>query len=396
MQIDPQEFLMNTYAPYPVTFVKGEGSWLWDDTGKRYLDLLSGIAVTSVGHCNPTVTKAITDQVGTLCHVSNLFKNQLAPQVAQMLNFLITGEPDLKGKTFFANSGAEAVESAIKLARRWGGGKRYKIITAHNSFHGRTFGALAATGQPVKQKNFYPMLAGFEYVEFGNIAQLEAACEDPEVAAVLLETWQGESGVICPSQDYIGQVRKLCDQKNILFMVDEIQTGLGRTGKWFGFQHFGVMPDVITLAKALGSGMPVGACWAKQEVADCFKPGDHATTFGGQPLAMSAVKATLEVMQDENVAEKAAQAGLYFYEKLQNINGIAHVRGKGLLVGIELQNQESAQVGRQLLQAGLVVNAVTPTALRLAPSLLITRQEIDLAIEIISQVLQADKVNAIS
>ncbi len=396
MQIDPQEFLMNTYAPYPVTFVKGEGSWLWDDTGKRYLDLLSGIAVTSVGHCNPTVTKAITDQVGTLCHVSNLFKNQLAPQVAQMLNFLITGEPDLKGKTFFANSGAEAVESAIKLARRWGGGKRYKIITAHNSFHGRTFGALAATGQPVKQKNFYPMLAGFEYVEFGNIAQLEAACEDPEVAAVLLETWQGESGVICPSQDYIGQVRKLCDQKNILFMVDEIQTGLGRTGKWFGFQHFGVMPDVITLAKALGSGMPVGACWAKQEVADCFKPGDHATTFGGQPLAMSAVKATLEVMQDENVAEKAAQAGLYFYEKLQNINGIAHVRGKGLLIGIELQNQESAQVGRQLLQAGLVVNAVTPTALRLAPSLLITRQEIDLAIEIISQVLQADKVNAIS
>jgi acetylornithine/N-succinyldiaminopimelate aminotransferase len=378
--------LMATYPPPPVTFVRGEGSYLYDTEGKRYLDCLSGLAVTSLGHAHPAVASALAAQASTLLHVSNLFGTEVGPEVARTLDRLVGDGSPAGGRVFFCNSGAEANECAIKLARRFGGRGRHVVVSAYGSFHGRTLATLHATGQPAKHEPFQPLPEGFRHVEWNDVAALEAAL-GPSVAAVLLEPVQGEGGVNPATADYFAGVRRLCDERGVLFMVDEVQTGLGRTGRWFGFQHLGVQPDVITMAKALGNGVPIGACWARGDVAAVFEPGDHATTFGGQPLATAAARAVLATMEAEDVPARATRAGARLGERLSALPGVAGVRGQGLLLAAELDGHDARTVNAALLDAGLVANAVTPTALRLAPSLLISDAEIDEAVALIAGVL---------
>jgi acetylornithine/N-succinyldiaminopimelate aminotransferase len=374
--------LMPTYPPPPVTFVRGEGSWLVDDTGKRYLDFLSGLAVTSLGHAHPAVADALAEQARTLLHVSNLFGTEPGPEVAHTLDLLAGGG----GQVFFCNSGAEANECAIKLARRFGGRGRHVVVSAYGSFHGRTLATLHATGQPTKHEAFQPLPEGFRHVAWRDVDELDKAL-DASVAAVLLEPVQGEGGVNPAPPEYLQAVRRLCDERGALFMVDEVQTGLGRTGRWFGFQHAGVRPDVVTMAKALGNGVPIGACWARAEVAGVFEPGDHATTYGGQPLAAAAARAVLGVMEAEDVPARAARAGARLTEALSAVPGVAAVRGLGLLLAVELDGHDARQVSAALLDAGLVANAVTPSALRLAPSLLVGDEELDHGVDLIRKAL---------
>ena len=380
--------LMQTYPEPPVTFVRGEGSALFDASGRRYLDFLGGLAVTSLGHAHPAVADAVGRQARTLSHVSNLFGNELAPSVAATLDRLIGGGSERAGgQVFFANSGAEANECAIKLARRWAGSGRFAVVSTWDAFHGRTMATLAATGQIAKQQAFLPMPDGFDHVPYDDIAALSAACDPARVAAVLLEPILGEAGVVVPSSDYLGAVREICTERGVLLMVDEVQTGLGRTGRWFGFQHLGVQPDVVTMAKALGNGMPVGACWARAEVAAAFEPGDHGSTFGGQPLAMSAAQATLEVMEAADVPARARAAGARLRNGVATIPGVVSVRGEGLLLAAVLDGESAPTACRSALEAGLVVNAPCADVLRFAPSLLVTDEEIDEAIAILRSVL---------
>jgi acetylornithine/N-succinyldiaminopimelate aminotransferase len=375
--------LMNTYARLPVTFVSGQGSELRDVDGKRYLDFLGGLAVTSLGHSHPVVADAIAEQARTLQHVSNLFGTTIGPEVAETLDRLLGGG----GKIFFANSGAEANECAIKVARKWGGRGRHHVVSAFNSFHGRTLVTLHATGQPAKHEPFQPLPEGFRHVVLNDLDELERSI-DPSVVAVLLEVVQGEGGVWPVTAEYLHGVRRLCDERGLLLVLDEIQTGLGRTGEWFAFQHFDVRPDIVTIAKALGNGMPIGACWATDAVAEAFVPGDHGSTFGGQPLAASAARATLQVMEAEDVPARARRAGERFTRALLGLDAVVDVRGLGLLLAAELEpGRDSKQVMLDALDAGLVVNAVTPTALRFAPSLLVTDEELDEAIAILQKVL---------
>jgi acetylornithine/N-succinyldiaminopimelate aminotransferase len=375
--------LMETYPPPPVTFVRGEGSWLWDDEGRRYLDFLGGLAVTSLGHAHPAVADAVCAQARTLLHVSNLFATVPQQEVAAALDELVgAGE----GRVFFCNSGAEANEAAIKLARKWAGPGRHVVVSAYGSFHGRTLATLHATGQPAKHEPFQPLPEGFRHVAWREPEELAKAL-DPTVAAVLLEAVQGEGGVQPAGVEYFRAVRELCDERGVLMMVDEVQTGLGRTGRWFGFHHYGVAPDVVTVAKALGNGVPIGACWARADVAAAFVPGDHATTFGGQPLAAAAARATLQVMRAEDVPTRASRAGERLAGALRELPGVKEVRGLGLLLAAEIE-AEAAGAARGALDAGLVVNAVTPTALRLAPSLLVSDEEIDRAVAILAGVLR--------
>jgi predicted acetylornithine/succinylornithine family transaminase len=352
-----------------------------------YLDFLSGLAVTSLGHAHPAVADAVCAQAKKLLHVSNLFGTEPQRHVAATLDRLIDAGP---GRVFFCNSGAEANEAAIKLARKWAGHGRHVVVSAYGSFHGRTLATLHATGQPAKHEPFQPMPEGFRHVAWRDIDDLTGAV-DPTVAAVLLEPVQGEGGVNAAGAEYFQRVRSLCDERGILLIVDEVQTGLGRTGEWFGFQHYGVLPDVVTMAKALGNGMPIGACWARDDVASAFLPGDHATTFGGQPLATAAARAVLATMEAEDVPARARSAGAYLSAGLEKLTGVKAVRGLGLLIAVELEDGKRAgQVASAALDAGLVVNAVTPTALRLAPSLLVTEAEMDEAVEILASVLAAD------
>jgi predicted acetylornithine/succinylornithine family transaminase len=377
--------LMPTYPPPPVTFVRGEGTRLWDDEGNEYLDFLSGLAVTSLGHANPVIADAISEQARTLLHVSNLFATEPGEDVSTTLDELLGGG----GLVFFCNSGGEANECAIKLARKFGGRGRHVVISAYGSFHGRTLATLHATGQPQKHEAFQPLPEGFRHVAWDDLDALEGAL-DPSVAAVLLEPVQGEGGVNPATVEYFQGVRRLCDERGILFMVDEVQTGLGRTGKWFGFEHFGVRPDVVTMAKALGNGVPIGACWARAEVATAFEPGDHATTFGGQPLAAATARAVLGEMRRLDAPALAAKAGERLMRALSETPGVAEVRGLGLLVAAQLdEGRDAKAVVAACLDAGLVVNAVTPTALRLAPPLTVTDAEIDDAVAILAKVLSS-------
>ena len=385
--------LMPTYGPPSLQLVRGEGSWLWDREGRRYLDLLSGLAVTSLGHSHPAVSQALHEQAQTLLHVSNLFGTEPGWQVAQTLDRLLgTGQPGwpadggLRGQVFFANSGAEANECALKLARRFGGRGRHVVVSAFGSFHGRTLATLHATGQPAKHEAFQPLPEGFRHVAWEDLDALDAAL-DPTVAAVLLEAVQGEGGVNPASAAYLQGVRRLCDERGILLMLDEVQTGLGRCGAWFAHQRLGVVPDVVTMAKALGNGVPIGACWAKTEVAAVFEPGDHATTFGGQPLATAAARAVLAVMEAEDVPARAERAGERLRTGALALPGVRGVRGLGLLLAVELVDAEAQDVVARLLELGAIVNAVTPTALRLAPSLLITDDEVDQAVALLAEAL---------
>ncbi len=374
---------MPTYGAPAVRMVRGEGCQLWDEDGNEYLDFLAGIAVVGLGHSNPEIADAIAEQARTLVHVSNLYGTVPGTDVAITLDRLLGGG----GQIFFTNSGAEAIECAIKLARKWGGHGRYGVVSAYGSFHGRTLGALHATGQPAKWEGFQPLPEGFRHVAWNDLAALEAAI-DPTVAAVLLEPIQGEGGVHPATAEYFECVRRLCDERGLLMIVDEIQTGLGRTGEWFGFQHFGVEPDVVTMAKALGNGMPIGACWAKRDVAAVFQPGDHGTTYGGQPLAASAARATLEILERVNAPQLAERAGAEFRHLLETVEGVIQVRGLGLLLAAELAvGLDAKAVASDLLQRGLIVNAVSPTALRFAPPLIVSETEIAQAVDLLSAVL---------
>jgi acetylornithine/N-succinyldiaminopimelate aminotransferase len=399
---------MPTYPPPPATFVRGEGSRLYDADGRSYLDFVGGLAVTSLGHAHPAVAEALASQARTLLHVSNLYGTTVAVEVAGTLDRLIgdagsvpernTGSvPEASGgQIFFCNSGAEANECAIKLARKWANlrgpkagdsGRRYAVISAEGSFHGRTLATLHATGQPLKHKPFQPLPEGFRHVPYGDIDALAAAVAAPDVAAVLLEPVQGEGGVWVAPPEYLQGARRLCDEQGVLLMLDEVQTGLGRTGRWFGFQHAGIRPDVVTLAKALGNGVPIGACWAAVEVSSAFVPGDHATTFGGQPLATAAARAVLTVMEAEDVPARAERAGARLRAGLERLPGVAAVRGLGLLLAAELKDRPAPDVAQAALDAGLLVNPVTPTAIRFAPSLLVTDEEIEEALAILGGVL---------
>ncbi len=374
-------------TPAPVTFARGSGTDLWDVDGKRYLDFLGGLAVVALGHSHPAVSAAIADQANTLMHVSNLFSNTRAPEAARQLNALLAEATGQVGQVFFTNSGAEANEAALKLARKFGGRGRHVVASAYGSFHGRTLATLAATGQPAKHEPFHPMPEGFRHATFNDIAAMEAAI-DASVIAVLLEPVQGEGGVIPADVDYLRAVRALCDERGVLLIVDEIQTGFGRTGKWFGFQHAGIVPDVVTMAKAMGNGFPVGAVWAKREVAAVFAPGDHGSTYGGNALAAAVVTTVIDELRRIGAPALAAGRGRELSTKLAAVAGVAGVRGQGLLLGVELAAGDAKAVQRELLAAGLVTNAVTDTALRLAPPLTVSSAEIDEAVAILGAVLE--------
>ncbi len=377
--------IMPTYGPPSVQFVRGRGAELFDAHGTRYLDFLSGLAVTSLGHSHPAIAEAVTEQLSRLQHVSNLYATEHNGAVATSIDRLIGDGAPAGGQVFFCNSGAESNEAAIKLARRFGGHGRHNVVCAFQSFHGRTLATLHATGQPAKWETFQPLPEGFRHAVWNDLADLERQL-DETVAAVFLEPVQGEGGVNPATVEYFQGVRRLCDERGILFMVDEVQTGLGRTGRWFGFQHFDVMPDVVTMAKALGNGMPIGACWARADVAGCFQPGDHATTYGGQPLATSAARAVLDTMEAIGAAELVADVGERLRRALLASPVVDEVRGLGLLLAVELRGADARLVSAELLRRGLVTNGVTPTALRLAPPFVITDDHIAEAVALISEV----------
>jgi predicted acetylornithine/succinylornithine family transaminase len=374
---------MPVFGAPQVMFVRGEGTQLWDASGKRYLDFLSGISVTSLGHSHPVVADAIAEQAHTLLHVSNFFANPVATRAAVLVDELLGGG----GQVFFCNSGAEANEAGIKLARKFGGRGRHKVVSMLGSFHGRTLAALAATGQPAKHEPFQPMPEGFVHVPFGDLAALSAAV-DGSVAAVLVECVQGEGGVIPASNEWLQAVRALCTERGALLMIDEVQTGFARTGDWFAFQHAGVQPDVVMLAKAMGNGMPVGALWARRDIASVFKPGDHGSTYSGTALATAAVCAVIEVMREIDAPRLAREKGEYLTTQLRAMPKVHDVRGRGLLLGVELGSGADAKaVQVELLARGLVTNAVTATALRLAPPITVKVDEIDEALSLLREVL---------
>jgi acetylornithine/N-succinyldiaminopimelate aminotransferase len=379
--------LMSTYADPPVTFVRGSGAELWDTDGKRYLDFLCGIAVTSIGHAHPEVAAALYEQAQILVHTSNLFGTLPGPEVASTIDRLIGDGSPAEGKVFFCNSGSEANECAIKLVRRFAtktDPERHVIVSALGSFHGRTLASLSATGQPQKHVGIGPIAPGFVHVAYDDLGALEAACDEHRVAAVILESIQGEAGVVTPSPGYLEGARKISTDRGILLIMDEVQTGLGRTGRWFGFHSSGIRPDVVTIAKALGNGMPIGACWATEEVASAFGPGDHGTTFGGQPLAAAAAAATLRVMQEIDAPERAAHAGQILHSKLAKVDGVGSVRGSGLLVGIQLNAPRAPEVVSEALRNGLVANAPRPDTVRVAPPFVVTDEQIEEGVGLIA------------
>lgn len=382
--------IMPTYGPPDVMFVRGEGSRLYDPSGKEYIDFLAGIAVTSLGHSHPGVAEAIAEQARTLLHVSNLFATEPQWKVARIIDEIMGGPA---GQVFFCNSGAESNEALIKLARKWGGRGRHTVVTGMRSFHGRTLATLHATGQPEKHEAFQPLPEGFRHVVYDDIDAMDKAL-DGSVAAVLLEPIQGEGGINEVDPAYFPAIREMCTERGILMMFDEVQTGLARTGAWFAHHHYGVEPDAVSMAKALGNGMPIGAIWARTDVAASFKPGDHATTFGGQPLAAAAALATLEIMQSINAPDLANTVGAALTEKLLEMPGVTSVRGRGLLIAAELDpevlgDRTAAQIAKNCLHAGLILNGVTPTALRIAPPLTITYAEIEQGLAVLDSVLHA-------
>ncbi len=381
-----QEGLVPNYSRMPVAFVRGYGTKLWDTEGKEYLDFLTGIAVCGLGHCHPKIVAAIQHQASMLWHTSNLFHNPLQAKLAKRLSELSGGY-----KCFFCNSGAEANEAALKLARKVGkeklGGK-WEIIAAIDSFHGRTFGALSVTGQPKYHKGFEPLLPGIKFVPFGDAEALEEAITD-ETCAVILEPIQGESGVKVPPDDYLPQVARICQERNVLLILDEVQTGMGRTGKLFAFQHYGIQPDIFTLAKSIAGGFPMGAMLAKPEWAELFQPGTHASTFGGNYLACAAALAVLDALEEERLIENAQRMGDYLMAKLRELNApVKEVRGKGLMVALEFTEPIAPKVRDECLKAeptGLIVNAVGDYIIRFLPPLTVTSEEIDQAVEILQR-----------
>ena len=385
---------MPVFGPPSIMFERGSGTELWDSNGKRYLDFLAGIAVTSLGHSHPAVAAAISAQAGQLLHVSNFFANPVATEAAIKVNGLLKEATGHDGQLFFTNSGAESNECALKLARKHGGRGRHTVVSALGSFHGRTLASLAATGQPEKHEPFFPMPDGFKHVAWGDLDSMRAAV-DGSVAAVLIESVQGEGGVNPATTEYLQGIRELCDETGALMMVDEIQTGFARTGKWFGFEHGGVSPDVVTLAKAMGNGMPVGACWARADGAADFHPGAHGSTYSGTAIATAAVNATIDEMIRIDAPAMAAATGAKLTAGLLELDGVDGVRGYGLMLGVALADGLDARVAySDLLDAGLIVNAVNPSTIRLIPPLNISAAEVDEAVALIGAALAKQRDQA--
>jgi acetylornithine/N-succinyldiaminopimelate aminotransferase len=382
--------LMNTYLRLPVTFAKGEGVWLWDEEGKRYLDALAGVAVCGLGHCHPKLVKAISSQAATLIHTSNLYHIAKQEQLASRLAHLSGMD-----NAFFCNSGAEANEAAIKLARLYGHGKNIDlptIIVMEKSFHGRTMATLTASGNRKVQAGFEPLLTGFARVPYNDLeAVSQVAVHNKNVVAILVEPYQGEGGVNVPQASYLQGLRHLCDQNGWLLMLDEVQCGIGRSGKWFAFQHSDIAPDVITLAKGLGSGMPIGACLAKGVAAGVFQPGNHASTFGGNPLACAAALTTLEVIEEEQLLENAMMVGDYMRAMLKaqlaGLPEIKEIRGQGLMIGIEL-SRPCIDLVRQALEKGLLINVTSDKVVRLLPPLVIKRADAEQVVSTLSGIVK--------
>jgi acetylornithine aminotransferase len=371
--------IMATYKRLPVSFQRGEGAWLWDTTGKRYLDALAGIAVCGLGHAHPAVKEALCHQAGELIHTSNLYTIEQQEKLGDSLTRLANME-----RVFFANSGAEANEAAIKIARLYGHNKGIDIptiIVMDNSFHGRTLATLTATGSRKVQAGFEPLAQGFARVPFGDIEAIKAVAQNtPNVVAVLVEPIQGEGGINIPADDYLKQIRSLCDQNDWLMMLDEIQTGMGRTGRMFAHQHHGITPDVMTLAKGLANGVPIGACLAKGKAADTFGPGNHGSTFGGNPLACAAASAVIATMEADNLTARAATLGSQllarFRRDLAGLSGVRDIRGLGLMIGIELDRPCGELVG-QALEQGLLINVTADSVIRLLPPLIFSDEQAD-------------------
>ena len=379
---------MSSYQPLPVAFEQGAGAWLTDQDGQQYLDALSGIAVCGLGHAHPDVARAIADQAGKLSHTSNLYHIPLQEELAARLTSLAGMD-----KVFFANSGAEVNEAAIKIARLYGHKKGIDhpaIITATGSFHGRTMATLSATGNPKVQKGFEPLVEKFIHVPYNDIEALNSAI-DENIVAVMLEPIQGEGGIVIPDEGYLESVREICNQNNCLLILDEIQTGMCRTGEWFAFQHENITPDVMTLAKALGNGMPIGACLAKGVAADLIQPGSHGSTFGGNPLASRAGLAVIDVLSREKLHENAAKLGTQMLESFQQglgeIEGIVSIRGKGLMLGIEL-DKDCAQLVNMALEEYLLINVTSNNVIRLLPPLII---DVEIAQQIVEKVVRIVK-----
>jgi predicted acetylornithine/succinylornithine family transaminase len=381
------KYFMNTVERLPVTFARGEGARVWDEDGREYLDFVAGWAVNSLGHCHPVVVEAIVEQAHTLIQTSNQFYT--IPQI-RLAELLV--QNSCLDKVFFCNSGAEASEGAVKLARRYGKRYRdgaYEVITTMDSFHGRTLAMVAATGQPKFQQPYIPLAAGFVNVEYNNIEAIKVATTS-QTCAIMLEPVQGEGGVNLPNDNYLAEVRAWCDQRGILLILDEIQTGIGRIGTLFAYEQYGIEPDIMTLAKGLASGMPIGAMLAKNR-ASVFVPGEHGSTFGGNPVACATGYATLKFIIDNNIAGNAQRVGQYFITGLQRLEQkfqcITEVRGRGLLIAMEFDNNMANSVVKTCLDRGLLVNRVKPNALRFMPPLIIGNSEVDEALNILDEVL---------
>jgi acetylornithine/N-succinyldiaminopimelate aminotransferase len=387
--VKTEAHIFKTYGRFPIAFERGEGAWLWDTNGRRYLDFLSGIAVCNLGHCHPAVFRAASAQLERLVHVSNFFYTAPQAELAEKLT-----RNSFADRVFFCNSGAEANEAALKLARRYGNTAadvpHTEIITMQASFHGRTFATLAATGQTKVQEGFAPLMPGFVYVPFNDIDALERAVNSC-TCAVMLEPIQGEGGVNVPDPDYLKRVRELCDREEVLLIFDEVQVGMGRTGRLFAHEHFGVTPDIMTLAKALGGGLPLGAMLASARLADFFTPGSHASTFGGNPVATAAGCAVMHELLDGGVIENCRAMGIYLQNKLEQLkarhsNRVVGVRGMGLIQGLELADSGRLVVER-CLEAGLIINCTAERIIRFLPPLIITREQIDECCALLDTVL---------
>ncbi len=381
-----EKTVIGNYNRLPIVITRGQGCYMYDLEGREYLDMFPGWAVSGLGHCHPKVVDAIRQQAGELIHIDNTFYNIPQGKLAQMLS-----ERSFGGKCFFCNSGAEANEAAIKLARLVGGEqKRYKIITMEKSFHGRTFASMTATGQSKTHAGFQPLVPGFTYVPFNDFNAVEQAIDD-ETIAVMLEPIQGEGGINIADEQYIRSLRQLCDERNILLIFDEVQTGLGRTGKWFGYQHYDITPDIITLAKALGGGVSIGAIIAKPDVAEYLKPGTHASTFGGNPLACAAGIAVIEAIEQDNLLQNAENMGQYCNDKLLELKEKTHliknIRHRGLMIGIEL-TVACDKIVSIALEKGLRINCTQHNIIRMLPAMIVTAEQIDKAIEILSDTFE--------
>ncbi|MBW2144313.1 MAG: acetylornithine transaminase [Deltaproteobacteria bacterium] len=382
--------IAGTYTRFPIVLTKGSGSTLWDEEGRRYTDFIAGIAVCNLGHAHPRIAQAVSRQAGKLCHVSNLYYTRPQAELARVLVSKCFAD-----RAFFCNSGAEANEAAIKIARKYFSDRKqpekYRIISMQQSFHGRTLATLSATGQDKIKKGFDPLLNGFDFVPFNDMTSLEKALT-PETCAVMLEPVQGEGGIVCPGPEYLKAVRAFCDRNDLLMIFDEVQTGMGRTGKLFAYEHFGITPDVMTLAKALANGFPMGAMLASKRVAPAFGPGAHASTFGGTPVISAAALETMKILSEEGIVQRCTETGEYFRERLAWLKErhpvIEEVRGIGLLCGIKL-NQAGAKIVAACLERGFLINCIQDSVLRFAPPLIIEKVEIDALIECLDQVIKS-------